>query len=338
MSRQTDTAAQSRAIALDLLKQGIRPTVKRVREQLGSTGSDTTVHNTLENEFWPEIGRRLSYPDWPDQLTEAIQTLWQLAIDKAQGGFDQYRKEMDERVSEVTAKCEELLHIRDQFSLELAQARVEREQLIAEAANISQQLNNEKTARRNAEADLQKAEAIVEQINKAFKQAEVAQQQALERETIRVDEIERRLVAQLEEQRTLRNNAEKREIQLTKQLQALNDKHSDLRAQLAETIATARQKDATFADLTEAHKTLNDKFQSQTQQLDKTIIGNKELLQKLMANEKIRLEDKSNLDEKVRQFRAIEIKFAKVEQENKVLRRQMKALINKVDSAGKEEG
>ena len=86
----TDTRTAVKDVADQLLADGIRPSVKLVRERLGR-GSDTTIAGALK-DWWQELAERLfdqqSRPGVPEPVWEAVNGLWQAALDQAAKTFD----------------------------------------------------------------------------------------------------------------------------------------------------------------------------------------------------------------------------------------------------------
>ena len=89
MTTTDDTATRSREVAYQLLAEGVQPTWRAIRDRTGQ-GSATTINNALQ-EFWAEVGRRLSRPDLTPAVADLCQALWQRALD------DSDRRWVDER-------------------------------------------------------------------------------------------------------------------------------------------------------------------------------------------------------------------------------------------------
>lgn len=87
---KTDTYSRVFEVADALLASGVRPTQHNVREQLGK-GSASTIHKAL-GEWWSTVGERLqqgrSYPDLPDNLSEAMISWWQNAVEQSRRQFE----------------------------------------------------------------------------------------------------------------------------------------------------------------------------------------------------------------------------------------------------------
>src|SRR6185437_10839822 len=76
------------AAADELLLQGHRPTIDRVRMRLGR-GSPNTI-NDHRDEWWAKLGSRLrdlpgqEFPQLPERVAHTLQQLWNEALDGAQ--------------------------------------------------------------------------------------------------------------------------------------------------------------------------------------------------------------------------------------------------------------
>jgi hypothetical protein len=90
-SRRIGQADVFRA-ADELLIEGNRPTIDRVRMRLGR-GSPNTINEHLD-AWWLKLGARLrdipgrEFPDLPDPVANALQSLWNVAIDSAHAALD----------------------------------------------------------------------------------------------------------------------------------------------------------------------------------------------------------------------------------------------------------
>lgn len=76
----------------ELLLEGNRPTIDRVRMRLGR-GSPNTINEHLD-AWWLKLGARLrdipgrEFPDLPDPVANALQSLWNVAIDSAHAALN----------------------------------------------------------------------------------------------------------------------------------------------------------------------------------------------------------------------------------------------------------
>lgn len=93
----------------ELLLEGNRPTIDRVRMRLGR-GSPNTINEHLDG-WWLKLGARLrdipgrEFPQLPERTAQALLTLWNEALEGAQ---DTLRGSISARESEVAARDEAL--------------------------------------------------------------------------------------------------------------------------------------------------------------------------------------------------------------------------------------
>ena len=107
------------AAADAVLARGERPTVERVRQELGR-GSPARVGSLLDR-WWTGLAMRLSgetrLPTLPAEVSKAFVAAWQQAIHFAQGVAEQ---NLSEQRQVVAAERERVAEIEDQARLESA--------------------------------------------------------------------------------------------------------------------------------------------------------------------------------------------------------------------------
>ncbi|MCW8928788.1 MAG: DNA-binding protein [Gammaproteobacteria bacterium] len=107
----SSTRDLARETAFEMLMEGTKPSVQKIREQIGQ-GSDKTILDGL-NEFWVELGQLIqdwrTYPKLPDDLAKAMNEWWHLAMKQAHSSLDIQRKEMIIKINEAEAKQETAL-------------------------------------------------------------------------------------------------------------------------------------------------------------------------------------------------------------------------------------
>ena len=117
------------AAADAVLARGERPTVERLRKELGR-GSPARVGSLLD-QWWTRLANRLSsetrLPELPAQVAQAFVAVWQQAIHLAQGAADQT---LDEQRQVLNVERERVAAVEDQARQDAAQFR----QQAAEAA------------------------------------------------------------------------------------------------------------------------------------------------------------------------------------------------------------
>jgi uncharacterized protein YoxC len=116
------------AAADTVLARGERPTVERVRQELGR-GSPARVGSLLD-QWWGRLAERLSgetrLPTLPGEVSQAFVAVWQQAIHLAQGVAEQA---LDEQRQVLAAERERVAAVEDQARQDAAQFR----QLAADA-------------------------------------------------------------------------------------------------------------------------------------------------------------------------------------------------------------
>lgn len=154
----SNTRTLAKNAALRLLRSGQRPTADRVRAEIGQ-GAQQTILGALD-EFWKEIGERLSEPRLPEPLLEPVKALWSQAVSAAGQNWQTERAGFAERVRGLERECEDLQR-------GLARETEERERAEARAVTAEKQMRElrheiaEQTAAYNAlraEADQSAAE------------------------------------------------------------------------------------------------------------------------------------------------------------------------------------
>lgn len=110
------------AAADAVLARGERPTVERVRKELGR-GSPARVGSLLD-QWWTRLANRLSsetrLPELPAQVAQAFVAVWQQAIHLAQGAADQT---LDEQRQVLNVERERVAAVEDQARHDAAQFR-----------------------------------------------------------------------------------------------------------------------------------------------------------------------------------------------------------------------
>jgi len=99
----TDIYARIRQAALELVGEGVWPTVVEVRSRLG-TGSNTTINNTLKEwrqEFLARMAGSARHPDWPSGVAEAFGMVWQKSCEAAEQQWEAVRQEAEQQVADA---------------------------------------------------------------------------------------------------------------------------------------------------------------------------------------------------------------------------------------------
>jgi chromosome segregation ATPase len=83
--------------AKKLLKEGTRPSVEKIRQELGGRGSPNSLMVLLDR-FYEDLGKRLNEEDAPDSVVALAREMWGTARAQAQVG-------VEERISEVKVEA-----------------------------------------------------------------------------------------------------------------------------------------------------------------------------------------------------------------------------------------
>ncbi|MBK1724089.1 DNA-binding protein [Thiocystis violacea] len=151
----SNTRALAKEAAFKLLQSGQRPTADRVRAAIGQ-GAQQTILGALD-EFWREIGERLSEPRLPDPLVEPVMSLWSQAVGAAAAQWQTERTGFEERLAALESR----------------------------AQTLAQHLREETDAREQAETRVASADTLIEELQHA-RAEQTAVQQALRTEVERL--------------------------------------------------------------------------------------------------------------------------------------------------------
>jgi hypothetical protein len=146
-----------------LLRQGTKPSVASLRQQLGG-GSPNTITPLLA-KYWETLGARLGAgPDSlervPESLARVTELLWRRALDEAR-----------ERLTILGVRDEppgELVRLQEQLSklsVALAEARAREGEQLTHLASLSRERETLRTERGSLIALLKSTQALVEQQN-----------------------------------------------------------------------------------------------------------------------------------------------------------------------------
>jgi hypothetical protein len=146
-----------------LLRQGTKPSVAALREQLGG-GSPNTITPLLA-KYWETLGARLSagresLERVPESLARVTELLWRRALDEAR-----------ERMKILGVRDEpagELIRLQEQLSklsVALAEARAREGEQLTHLASLSKERETLRTERGSLLALLQSTQALLEQQN-----------------------------------------------------------------------------------------------------------------------------------------------------------------------------
>jgi hypothetical protein len=146
-----------------LLRQGTKPSVAAVRDQLGG-GSPNTLTPLLA-KYWESLGQRLgagpeSLERVPESLARVTELLWRRALEEA--------RERLKILQEPDASTNELLPMQEQvmkLSVALAEARAREGEQLTHLAALSKERETLRAERAGLMALLKSTQALLEQQN-----------------------------------------------------------------------------------------------------------------------------------------------------------------------------
>lgn len=146
-----------------LLRQGIKPSVAAIREQLGG-GSPNTL-TPLLSKYWESLGQRLSAgPESlervPENLARVTELVWRRALEEA--------RERLKMLAEPDVSTNHLLPLQDQvlkLSVALAEARAREGEQLSHLASLSRERESLRSERGSLVALLKSTQSLLEQQN-----------------------------------------------------------------------------------------------------------------------------------------------------------------------------
>jgi hypothetical protein len=206
------------AAADAVLLEGLKPTIERVRQRLGS-GSPNTVGPLLE-QWFKHLGRRIQDPgafaapsDVPDPVLQAAQHFWETALAQTRGDFeDRLRQGLADAVANVESE-KERAEIAGAAAYETSAKVTRLKAELAEQGALLQQVREELAAERARLQEVRTAlalekERLVDERHRAAEElVELKRQLAAAVE--RAEAADRRVAMELDRERTARTRAER---------------------------------------------------------------------------------------------------------------------------------
>lgn len=196
----SSTRDLAREAAFVMLMSGTKPSVQKIREQLGK-GSDKTILDGL-NEFWSELGNLIqdwrTYPKIPDDLAKSMNEWWHMAMKQSHLSLETERKEMKVILDDAQSKMETALLQKDQSikSLEtLSLAKDELAEQLSELQDIDQMQINEIIKINSENASLKKEQ---QKLNKQINLLEINHKEALKLSYGRAQNTEQNFAKQID--------------------------------------------------------------------------------------------------------------------------------------------
>ena len=145
-----------------LLRQGRKPSVAAIREQLGG-GSPNTITPLLA-KYWEKLGSRLgegpeSLERVPEALARVTELLWRRALEEARERL-KLMQSPDQAVSGVGELQEQM----GKLSVALAEARAREGEHLMQLGALSSEIQHERADRRKLTSLLKAAQALSDQL------------------------------------------------------------------------------------------------------------------------------------------------------------------------------
>lgn len=178
-----------------LLLRGERPTIERIRAELG-TGSPATVNRMLD-VWWNGLGHRLAHskaamalPDAPTELVQALSAIWEAALTKG-------REALEKEYASAKSGLEDL---RQRLSLEAAAAESAREVAEADRDRAIHELESTKALLQQAMTALETHRLRIDQLTDQVSRL-TAVNERLQAEVTENASRERQLLAETQQER-----------------------------------------------------------------------------------------------------------------------------------------
>ena len=276
MARRGITAEQVADTADSLLQAGERPTIERIRAQLGS-GSPNTINRHLD-AWWAELGGRLqektaklALPQAPETVVAAASTLWTEALSCAlrEVQANQARKEVEfeKRFEAIKTREEAVEESRQAAQRAVEGARAEANQANSRLVEVQKLAESQAQdlARLRSEKDLadQERQASLTRIEKLALELDQARLEAVafrDETAQHVRALEDRAHAEVDRARQERKESMARAKQLERELAAaqntLTSRSADMNRVLErlekELVAQRARADSAYTQLSKA--------------------------------------------------------------------------------------
>ncbi len=240
------------AAADAVLLEGLKPTIERVRQRLGS-GSPNTVGPLLE-QWFKHLGRRIQDPGAfaapagvPEPVLQAAQHFWETALAQTRGDFDErLRDGLADAVANVESE-KERADLAGAAAFEASAKATRLHSELKEQRLLLQQVQEELAAERarleevRSALELERARLVDERQRAAEEVAELKRQLASAVE--RADGADRRVALELDRERTARGKAERQVEALQKAVEAAHEAQAAFQRQAQQQSEAARQRE-----------------------------------------------------------------------------------------------
>jgi chromosome segregation ATPase len=263
----SSTRDLAREAAFKMLMSGTKPSVQKIREQLGK-GSDKTILDGL-NEFWSELGQLIqdwrTYPKIPDNLAKAMNEWWHMAMKQSHLSLEIERKEMKDLINNATSKMDSALLVKEQSvkSMEvLSQANDKLTEQISELEDKFHIQFNDNTRINSENTSLKKEQ---QKLNKQINNLEENHKEALKLSYERAQDTESNFAKQIDAWKIQADKSQVSLVNKEKEWKKIN--HENL-----------KKIDKLYKELNDTEES-NQKNIYQINNLTKTINDNKKALQ-----------------------------------------------------------
>ncbi|MEE4375999.1 MAG: DNA-binding protein [Candidatus Competibacteraceae bacterium] len=144
-----------KAAAVQLLEQGVNPSIQRVRELLG-TGSNSTIAEHLKR--WQQVCNErpnLALPTAvPEALASTVESFWRVALEHAEAQYQQMRSEAEQAVETADQVRNEALVAKERALEKVNELQLQWESSQREARELADQLLVERERRALTEAEI----------------------------------------------------------------------------------------------------------------------------------------------------------------------------------------
>jgi len=263
----SSTRDLAREAAFEMLMSGTKPSVQKIREELGK-GSDKTILDGL-NEFWSELGQLIqdwrTYPKIPDDLAKAMNEWWHLAMKQSHLSLDTERKEMKILINDAVSKMEAALLVKEQSLKNVDVLSLANDELTEKLNEFEDkfQIQFNEITRINSENTALKKE--LQKLNKQIGTLETNHKEALKLSYERAQDTEQNFAKQIDAWKIQAEKSQGTLVVKEKEWKKLNHKNLN--------------------KINELYKELNDSEESnqnniyQINNLTKTVDDNKKVLQ-----------------------------------------------------------
>ncbi|QBQ55384.1 DNA-binding protein [Nitrosococcus wardiae] len=287
---QIDTRTLTKQTADTLLTEGIRPTVANVRARTGQ-GSAGTINAALQ-EWWQELANRLlqleTRPEIPEPVFTVAEQAWETALKQAETLLAKERKKLQQE-QEASKAAVKIAQQTQQAAEQKIGVLTKRLETLEEVRLIlERQLASEKVRTENLSTQMEELQVILEQKKQTLGEQAERYEIQLTREREQWASLEQHLVIQLDEQKVLRKQQEnslvQRESQWREREEKLQFRQQSALIQLTQT----QEKLKGLKENLQAIKTETQSFQQEREQW-MSKIARLETEKKHTASEQIQL-------------------------------------------------